>query len=112
MAKKFTPSQTMRNELLEPYFDYYNSVGTLILKLDLSQVKKIRKMFNNNPSFNALALHFELHGSFLQENIKGLNFRIMTMKKTDIKDLYEEIIQAKKSKYFDPEAGSLRFFED
>ena len=111
-AENFTPSQPMRNQLLEPYFKYYNSVGTLLLKLDLRELRKVTKSISSQKSHNRITLRFYVHGSFLEDNIKDLNFSIRCNRKEGVTNLLEEINKAKNSKDFDPEAGSLRFIED
>lgn len=108
-AENFTPNQPLKNILLTPYFLSPNSRGLLILKLDLKKAKKIRKMIGTHASYNAIAIHFELHGSFINDPIKGLNFRIMTNTKEGLRNIYEEIIKAKESKEPAPDSGSLNF---
>jgi hypothetical protein len=108
-AEDFTPDQPLENVLLEPYILSPNSRCILLLKLNLKKAKKIRKMIGSHTSYNAIAIHFELHGSFLGDPIKGLNLRIMANTKEGLSDIYEEIIKAKRSKDSAPESGSLKF---
>lgn len=86
IAENFTPSQPRRNQLLEPYFDYYNSVGTLLLKLDLRELRKMTKSISSEKSHNRITLRFYVHGSFLKDNIKDLNFSIRCNRKEGIKN--------------------------
>jgi hypothetical protein len=110
-AKNFTPKQPRRNKLLDFYFNNPDSRGTLILKLDLRELKKIKKFLSSYPSHNGLRLQFKVHGSFLNDNIKNLNFVIRSNSKIGIKDLYNKVIEAKNSENFDSKGGSLRFVE-
>ena len=108
-AENFTPNQPLKNILLAPYILSPNSRGILLLKLDLKKAKKVRKMIGSHTSYNAIAIHFELHGSFIDDQIKGLNLRIMANTKEGLSDLYEEIIKAKESGNSTGDTGSLKF---
>ena len=108
-AEDFTPTQPKRNLLLDPYFNDRSSRGTLILKLDLGKLSKIKKKIHQLPSFNRVWLRFEVHGAFLNDNIKDLNFTIRSNSRKAIKILYNKILNAKDSHEFDPEQGSLKY---
>jgi len=111
-ADNFSPKQPRKNILFESYYENMTATGVLILKLDLKELRKMKIYPNKNRNYNFIWLRFFVHGIFLKDKIKDLNFSIRAETKEQLLNLYNKIKMAKNSKKLDSEAGSLSFIEN